>query len=165
MSDTNKSSKLGFGIVLGAVVGAVAGMLLAPKTGKELRKDAMKLTTELKAKALEYQKQLEGKDSKEAAKFIFGDVSENSVKLFQKVQKDLSVELAILSQNAKKIDKKKYGEAVKNVIDNWKADKTIPEESLKNMKTYLVKDFKKLTAKTVTKSGEKSTEKSAESKS
>lgn len=40
------------GILIGAVVGAVAGILLAPKSGKETRKDIASYAVKMKDKAL-----------------------------------------------------------------------------------------------------------------
>ena len=42
-----KKSHFGIGMAVGAVAGAVAGLFLAPKAGKELREDAMKMYKKL----------------------------------------------------------------------------------------------------------------------
>ncbi len=53
-SDQRKSSKLLTGVLVGSVLGAVAGFLLAPKSGRELRSD-IKMKTR---KALDETKRL-----------------------------------------------------------------------------------------------------------
>ena len=142
-----KQSKLGLGMLLGAAAGAVAGLFLAPKSGKEMRKDAKKLSADATKFAAQYRKKLEKKEPEEVAKIVFGDVSEVSMKLAKKAHKDLAVELAQLRTKYKTVDKKKYQAAVKTVIDGIKEDKAIPEGSVKKLAAYLEKDAKKLVAK------------------
>lgn len=49
--------KVGFGLVLGAAVGVAAGMLLAPKSGKETRDDIVAKATEAQEKTQELMEQ------------------------------------------------------------------------------------------------------------
>lgn len=142
-----KKSKIGLGLLLGATAGAVAGLFLAPKTGKELRKDAKILSDKAKKFADEYKKKLEKEEPSEAAKIVFGDVTDTSVAFMQKANKELSEELGILKEKYSTIDKNKYSEAVKNLIDNYKADKALPEGSLKKLAAYLEKDAKVLVSR------------------
>lgn len=143
----NKKSKIGLGLLLGATAGAVAGLFLAPKTGKELRKDAKDLSDKAKKFADEYKKKLEKEEPAEAAKIVFGDVTDTSVAFMQKANKELSEELGILKEKYSTIDKKKYSEAVKNLMDSYKADKALPEGSLKKLAAYLEKDAKVLVSR------------------
>lgn len=55
MKETSKNFAKGAaaGIALGAIAGAVAGILLAPKSGKETRKDIAKYIHEMKDKIAE----------------------------------------------------------------------------------------------------------------
>lgn len=46
-----KASKLAFGAVIGAAVGIVAGVLTAPKSGKETREDLLRKAESAKDKA------------------------------------------------------------------------------------------------------------------
>lgn len=151
----NKSSKFGIGIFLGAVAGAVAGLFLAPKSGVEMRKDARKLSKKALAEAKKYQKQLEGKEPEEIAKKVFGDVSEKSVKIMKQAHKDLSVELALLNQKYKKIDKDRYAQAVKLVVTSIKEEGSVPESELKKLSAYLQEDAKKLVARPVNQKAKK----------
>ncbi|MEO5702955.1 MAG: YtxH domain-containing protein [Gammaproteobacteria bacterium] len=61
--DSNNGSKLGY-MILGVGLGAVAGLLLAPRTGEETRKIIRDRADEgrdyLKAKAQEFSDQAEG---------------------------------------------------------------------------------------------------------
>jgi len=120
--------------MMGAVAGAIAGLFLAPKAGKQLRKDAQKLYEDI------------SKDPEAAVKEIFGKVTEESMQIYTAAQKEVSAQLANLSANYKTLDTSKYKEVVKQAVDNAKADKKLPEDQLKKLITYLEKDIKKLAA-------------------
>ena len=47
----SKKGKFGLGLLLGAAVGAVAGILTAPKSGKETREDIKRKASEIKSDA------------------------------------------------------------------------------------------------------------------
>ena len=145
-------SRLGLGMVVGAVAGAVAGLFLAPKAGKELRDDAMKLY-----------KKLQKEDPKVLAKKIFGDVSDESQKFVKKAYQDLSVQLADLKKTSSKIDTAKYKEAVKNVVTTIKDEGNIPDGSMKKLVSYLEGDEKRMFASTSKKSTKKPASKAKKS--
>ena len=128
-----KKSHFGIGMAVGAVAGAVAGLFLAPKAGKELREDAMKMY-----------KKLHTEDPKVLAKKVFGDISEESQRLVKKAYEDLSVELAGLKKRYSTIDTAKYKEAVGKVVTTIKKEGTMPEDAMKKLKTFLEDDAKKL---------------------
>lgn len=149
---THKKTGLGIGMVVGAVAGAVAGLFLAPKAGKELRDDALKLY-----------KKLQKEDPKVLAKKIFGDVSDESQKFVKKAYQDLSVQLADLKKTSSKIDTTKYKEAVKNVVTTIKDEGNIPEGSMKKLVTYLESDAKRMIEATTKKSSKKPASKAKKS--
>jgi gas vesicle protein len=132
-----KTSKLGLGMLLGLAAGAVAGLFLAPKSGKQLRKDVSKKTKEI-------QKLLEEKDFEEIVKGIFGSVNKDSVELLEKAKINLAEKLANLKDSLEKLDKEKYKQIVSEVVDEVKTDKSVSQDSLSKLKTYLESDFKKL---------------------
>lgn len=142
----DKKSHLGLGMILGAVAGAVAGLFLAPKAGKELREDAMKMY-----------KKLQKDDPKVMAKKIFGDVSEESQKFVKRAYEDLSVQLADLKNTSSKIDTNKYKEAVKNVVTTIKDEGNLPEGTVKKLMSYLENDAKRM----ISSASKKSTKKPA----
>jgi len=47
MSDQKSSSKLGLGLIMGTVIGAITAFFLSPKSGKENREEVMKKVREL----------------------------------------------------------------------------------------------------------------------
>lgn len=155
MNNSKSSSKLGLGVVIGAVVGTVAGLFLAPKAGKELRDDA-----------LEYYKKLKDKDPDQIVKEIFGRASEETKEMYDTSKKLLAEQLSSLKQNYDTIDKSKYSVAVKDVVNHIKDEHDLPDNELKALAGHLENDFKKLfpavtqmTAKLVKKPAKKSTKK------
>lgn len=139
-----KTSKFGLGMVMGAVAGALAGLFLAPKPGRELQEDAKQLAGDLQKKAKKIRKELEDKEPEEAVKLIFGKVSEESMKLYDSAKDQVAEELAMLKENYQDVDKEKYKKLVQSATRKVKKDRTVPETQLKKLIKYLESDFKKL---------------------
>lgn len=72
-SDKNSMVYLLAGFGLGALVGAVAGLMFAPKEGKELRGEAVGKVKELKGKASEWVHEQRAKRSALAAAGVDGE--------------------------------------------------------------------------------------------
>jgi len=87
-----KGKKFGFGIVLGAIAGVVAGFLTAPKSGKETREDIKKKAGEVKGtaerKLKDAHKELEGvvADAKVKGKDLQGKAKEEMDELAKKAE-------------------------------------------------------------------------------
>ena len=103
------------GLIFGAVVGAAAGILLAPKSGEETREDIKKFAMETGDKAEKYYKrarrQVERKieDLKEAGSNIDLDAYK---KLIGKIVDEIKEDGEVTSDIAKKIGEK--------LSDDWK---------------------------------------------
>ena len=132
--------------LLGAGIGLGLGLLFAPKSGKETRKDLAKLTSDLYEKAKEIDleevknafvvkiKELETmiKDlDKETAKQLIIDKS-NNVKIKAQELVDLAIEKGtpVVEKTAKKV-KSKTAELLKNTAEKLEEPKKTP----KNKKT------------------------------
>ena len=117
-----KSSNFGFGLILGALGGALAALFLTPTTGEENRKKAKALYEDLK-------KQIEEGKWDEKAKELYGDVSEEGKRLYAEVSVEVSKKLGELKDQVEDFDKEKFQkyveETVKNVGTRVKA--TIPQ--------------------------------------
>jgi len=131
-----RQSKFGVGMLLGAIAGAVTGLFIAPKAGKEMRAEAIKVY-----------KRLRNEDPKKVAMEVFGDISEESQKVVKRMYQDLSVEIADLRDKYDTIDKGKYEAVVKKVITDTREKGNIPETALKKLGAYLQKDVKKIVAR------------------
>ena len=102
------------GLGLGVVAGAVTGILLAPKSGKETREDIKKVATDIKGKAED----------------IYSDAKKKLEKKVKAV-KDLG----------NKIDEKKYSSLVNEIVDEYKSKDVLTSDSAKKLGTQLKKDW------------------------
>jgi gas vesicle protein len=102
------------GLAIGAVAGAVTGVLLAPKSGKETRDDIQKLAKDLKGKAED----------------IYSDAK---AKLERKVKN--------LKDLGKKVDEKKYAVLVNEIVDEYKKKDVLGSDSAKKLASQLKKDW------------------------
>src|SRR3989338_5593642 len=146
-------SKIGIGVVIGAVAGTIAGLFLAPKAGRDLQKDAKKIYDDLK-----------DKDPNVVIKQVFGVVSKESQELYKASKERLADELADLKENYKTIDSAKYAKIVGDVVAHIKDEHNLPEDQLKALGTHLQGDFKKLFLAKNAKSASKSIKKPAAKK-
>lgn len=120
--------------VVGALMGVVGGVLLAPKSGKETRADIAKLANRLakniKTKASETQERVEQ---------VFGEVSEGTKQKYIEIRSAVIGRVAAVKTAGEKIDKDKYAQIVENVVEEYKDDLT----KTKNGATKLISLFKK----------------------
>lgn len=129
----NKKSKLGIGLLLGAVGATLAGLFLTSKEGKKLQKKIKDKITE------------EEIDKK--AKKIFGKVTKETKSSYLKARK-LLIELAIgFRENLDKIDKKKYKKIIDELVKNLNKTNKYSYSVIKNLKDELVRDWEKMTKK------------------
>ena len=64
----SKKSKFGIGLVLGALGGALAGLFLAPKSGKQIQSDTKKAIKGLEKDLIELTKKPKTSSSKKSSK-------------------------------------------------------------------------------------------------
>lgn len=131
-------SKFGLGVIVGTLIGAAAGIFLAPKSGRENREAVMGTFNDLK-KAME-----EGNlDTK--VNEIFGRVTDQTRDWYRKSSEVLIERLEHMKEAVMTLDKGKYVEIVGQVVEGLVADKQIPKEEMDKLKTYLENDYKKIT--------------------
>lgn len=135
----NKSSSFFLAGIIGALAGAVGGLLLAPHSGKKTRREitliAQKIASQFKTTAI---------DSKKRVEQVFGEVTEAASQKYQKIQTALTAKVATLKQTGKDIDKEKYGLLVDEVIADFKSDFASSKNGAKKMADYLKKDWLKI---------------------
>lgn len=96
MENSNYSKGFVIGALVGGVAGAVTALLLAPKSGQELRKDIADTSTDIYSRASEYLTKLEGqarsavnstvKDSKVKAQAIVDSAREKAENLLTEAE-------------------------------------------------------------------------------
>lgn len=102
------------GLFIGAIAGAAAGILLAPKSGKETQEDIKKL-------AKEY--------------------TEKAVDMYQATKKILEKKLDALKKAGSKIDESKYMGLVTEVVEEIKKDGSVTAEAAKKLGNQLRGDW------------------------
>ena len=143
MSEQHNSNYLTgvvYGSLIGGAVGAITALLLAPKSGRELREDIANRSSELYGKASEYYNEVEGKVSqaaseaysqgKEKAQGYFSSAKEqatnfiqNTGKVYQdskaKVEqtKDLVLDIIELLREAAKASAEAFKEEMKSPLE------------------------------------------------
>ncbi len=101
-------------LVLGVVGGAVAGILLAPKSGVETREDIKRLTLELKDKAVD---------------------------LYEDARKEVQRKIALLKKAGSKIDESKYRSLISEVVEEFKQDAKVTSSVAKELAEQLKADW------------------------
>jgi len=125
--------------LLGALAGAVGGLLLAPKSGKATRKDIVKLANEISKKV-----KTESVETKKRAKEIYGKTSDDAVTEYNRVKDAVVAKVAALKTAGTAIDKDKYTKVVGAVIADFKSDLKVSKAGVTKITTYLLKDWEKV---------------------
>ena len=102
------------GLFLGVIAGATAGILLAPKSGEETRKDLKKLAKEYEDRAMD---------------------------IYAETKKIMEKKLENLKKAGAKLDENKYLDLVNDVVDEVKKDGTVTTEAAKKLATQLRNDW------------------------
>jgi gas vesicle protein len=135
----NKGGKFILAGAIGAIAGAISGLLLAPKSGKETRADivnlAKKIQTDIKTGTVE---------TKARVKEVFGNVTGEAVAKFEKIKKAVIDKIAAAKTAGKEIDKESYTMIVDEVIAEFKDDFTNTKDGVKKMAQMLKKDWEKI---------------------
>lgn len=116
MAENNTKSFIK-GAAVGALVGSVAALLLAPKSGKETREDIKKLALDL------------------------GDKAEE---IYLKAKKLLVKKIENIKRAGQSIDEGKYKDLVNEVIQNLKDNKEIADKSASKLGQLLKSDWERI---------------------
>ena len=134
MSDQKSSSKLGLGLIMGTVIGAITAFFLSPKSGKENREEVMKKVREL-------EEWLKEKEVDVKLKEIYGEATEEGRKLFEFVRKEITMVMGEVKEKIEDFDKEKYEKMIENVMDKAKKETKTTVQKLEKMKSHLLKQW------------------------
>lgn len=137
MTDEQKKSKFGIGLLVGTVLGGIAALFLSPKSGKQNRKEVAKKLNQLK-------KLLHDKEVDKKAKEIFGEVTEEAKNIYVQAKEWLVEELAQMKEAIENIDKEKYTKAVNKVMEKVQREVKKDAKQLEKLKKQLLKEWVKL---------------------
>ncbi|NTU46444.1 hypothetical protein HGA88_02360 [Candidatus Roizmanbacteria bacterium] len=134
---TQKSSKFGIGLLIGATAGALAALFLTPQSGKE-NKELVKKKYE------EFLKMLEEHEVEKKTKVIFGDVTEEGTKLYEAARVRLSEKMKEVQKVSKDMDREEFvqlvGDTLAQVTEEAKA--SLPK--IKQLQDYFVDQWEEL---------------------
>jgi gas vesicle protein len=125
--------------LFGAAAGAVGGLLLAPKSGKETREQISKMAAEL-AKNVK----TEVKESQARLRDIYGETTEEAKRRYEEVRSAVMGKVALLKTTGKEIDRDKYVKVVDEVVAEFKSDVATSKDSAVKLAKYLKKDWEKV---------------------
>jgi gas vesicle protein len=135
----SKTGKFFFASVIGAMAGAVGGLLLAPQSGKKTRKDiadlAEEITKEIKNKTDE---------TRDQVKDIYGKYTTEGKEKYLEIKGAVVNKVASVKSAGEKIDKEKYGKVVEEVVDDFKDDLVATKDGSTKIVNYLKKDWEKI---------------------
>ena len=105
------------GLVVGAIGGAVAGILLAPKSGAETREDIKHFAEDMKDKATD---------------------------MYAKARKEVEGKIVAVKKAGDMIDEGKYKSIVGEVVDEFKQDAEVTASAAKKLGEQLRGDWTKV---------------------
>lgn len=134
-----KNSKFFLAGLLGAVAGAVGGLLMAPQSGEETIEEINGVAAELTAKLKQGQQETEKR-----VRDIFGSASKKARSSYRKVRKEVINRLAEAKRTGKELDVDKYNKVVEDVVSKFQSDIKFTEDGAKKIAKYLKKDWEKV---------------------
>lgn len=114
---TNTAGKVAAGLTLGAIFGAIAGVLFAPKAGKETRDDIKKLAEDAKEK---------GED------------------LFEDAKREVAEKVENLKKAGKKINGEDYKKIVDEMVEGMKGKGNVSGEAARKLGEQLKTDWEEV---------------------
>jgi gas vesicle protein len=125
-----KQTNFGAGLVIGAALGAVAAYFFSPKSGKENR--------EMIAKRMEDMKKfINDQEIDKRAKEIYGTVTEESRKAYERLREETSARVGDLNKALDEVDVDKYKKIANDVVESVKKEGG-PSELLERGRSYLM---------------------------
>ncbi len=110
----NTAGKVAAGVALGALAGAAAGVLLAPKSGKETRKDIEKFAKDTKQRGLE---------------------------LYKSARKEVEKKVENVQKAGKMIDEQEYKNIIAKIVEDFKSNNQVTADGAKQLGEQLRADW------------------------
>lgn len=125
--------------LLGAIGGALGGLLLAPKSGEETRKQIARIAKEI-AKDIK----LESQETESKVRQVFGNAGKKARIKYKKIRRAVIAKLAEVKGAGEAIDKDKYLKVVDEIVTEFKDDFKATKSGAGKMSTLLKKDWEKM---------------------
>lgn len=125
--------------LLGAVAGAVGGLLLAPESGRKTREKISKLANEI------YKQIRVGVvETEHKVKEIYGTTAKTAKESYQSIEKAVAEKVASVKEAGEAIDKEKYITIVEKVVAEYKDDFKATKNGAEKMMDLLKKDWERV---------------------
>lgn len=124
---------------MGAVAGAVGGLLFAPQSGKKTRAEI----TSMAARILKEVK-VGAKDTEEKVKEVFGEKTKEAVDKYNEIRESVAGKVAAVKKAGNQIDRAKYGMIVDDVVAEFKDDIPNAKKGMERLSDQLKKDWEKV---------------------
>lgn len=132
-----KKSKFGLGVIIGAIGGVLAGAFLAPKSGKQMRKAAVRRARQL------YRLIEEGK-VEDKVREIYGEITAELKDLYQKVRNEVLKNLEEIKDTVEDIDREKYVKIVEDAALKVGQEAKKDMKNVDKLKKHLISEWKKV---------------------
>ncbi|MBI3620291.1 hypothetical protein HY214_04075 [Candidatus Roizmanbacteria bacterium] len=137
MTDNKKGSSFGIGVLIGTILGGLAAFFFSPNSGEENREIVAK-------KIKEVEKWLDQADIPGQLKEIYGEVSDEGIRLYKQVAKELKVKLNEAKKAIDNFDGDKYQAMVGEAVDKVRKETDATIELADKLKRYLVNKWDEL---------------------
>lgn len=140
MSSNNKSGgKVFMAGLLGAMAGAIGGLLFAPQSGKKTREEIAEI-----AKNISKQIKSSVEDTEDKVKEIFGNANKMAMDKYKEIKTTVIDKVASLKGIGEEIDKDKYSKVVDDVVSDFKEDFSATKNGAIKMASQMKKDWEKV---------------------
>lgn len=128
---SERKSNLGAGILFGAAIGFIAGLFMAPKTGKQTREQAAKKLKELK-------RALDEGELRERVEDMYGEVTDEGLRMYKKARKTLIKKLDDMKDD---VDFEAYKNIVTDVVETIRDETKGAADKLATLKDRLIDEW------------------------
>jgi len=135
----SKTGKFFLAGMLGAVAGAVGGLLFAPQSGKKTRQEIADLAEEIALKV-----KTKADDTRDLVKDVYGKYTEEGKAKYLEIKDAVVAKVATVKTAGEEIDKEKYGKVVEDVVADFKVDLEATKDGGSKIIKYLKKDWEKI---------------------
>lgn len=138
MSNHKSSGPWGFfTFMVGIIAGGVATLFLATDEKGATKKQVKSQVAKAKSKVKEV-------SDSERVKEIFGKSTAEAKRMYAVASSSLKTKVEEIMEQYEKIDKKRYTDAVSQVVAEFKKNNRTTSAELNKLKTYFLEDYKRL---------------------
>jgi gas vesicle protein len=138
MSNNKSSGPWGFfTFMVGIIAGGVAALFLATDEKGATKKQVRSQVAKAKSKVKEV-------SDSERVKEIFGKSTAEAKRMYAVASSSLKTKVGEIKEQYEKIDKKRYTDAVSQVVAEFKKNNRTTSAELNKLKTYFLEDYERL---------------------